>query len=105
MKLMSVACCGVLAGLLSGCLVAPFEPPTALVSSYTAPLSTEGTWTAGDKCGKASAISVLGLYASGDCSISAAIKEGGLQKAYFADYAYLNIFGIYQRTTVIVTGE
>ena len=101
----------VLAGALlgaicfSGCLSAPFQPPTGMVAETTAPLSTEGNWNVGMKSGEASSFSVLGLYAAGDCSISAAATNGGLKKIYYVDYKYRNIIGIWQKATVIAYGE
>jgi len=90
---------------LSGCLSAPFQPPAGMVSVTKAPLSTEGNWTVGSKRGEASSFCVLGLYAAGDCSISAAARNGGLKKIYHSDYEYFNVIGIWQKTTVIVYGE
>ena len=84
----------------AGCLSAPFQP-----SVTTAPLSTEGNWDVGSKKGEASSFSVLGLYASGDCSIATAARNGGLKKIGHVDYEYLNVIGIWQKTTVIVYGE
>ena len=73
---------------LAGCLSAPFQPPSGVVSVTTAPLSTEGNWEVGSKRGEASSTSVLGLYASGDCSIAAAARNGGLKKIGHVDYEY-----------------
>ena len=99
----------VLAALLTvgvaGCLSAPFQPPSGVVSVTTAPLSTEGNWNVGSKKGEASSFSVLGLYASGDCSIATAARNGGLKKIDHVDYAYVNVIGIWQKATVIVYGE
>ena len=89
----------------AGCLVAPFQPPTGMVTSYKAPLSMEGNWKAGSKKGEASSMSILGLVAVGDCSISAAMQNGGLKTASFVDYEYFNVLGFYQKATVRVTGE
>ena len=75
------------------------------MTSYTAPLSTEGNWKQGSKTGSSGAICVLGIVAVGDCSLDAAIKNGDLKEAYYADYKYFNVFGIYQSVTVNVTGE
>ena len=86
-------------------MVAPFQPPMGAVSVVQAPLSTEGNFNAGSKRGEASVISVLGLVSVGDCSIDAAVKSGGLQKVNHLDYGYLNIIGVYQKTTVIAYGE
>lgn len=90
---------------IAGCLSAPFQPPSGLVAVTMAPLSTEGNWVVGSKKGKASSFSVLGLYASGDCSIATAARNGGLKKIGHVDYEYVNVFGFWQKATVIVYGE
>lgn len=89
----------------SGCLVAPFQPPAALVASYSAPLSTEGGFKQGEKIGKSEAINVLGLVAVGDCSLNTAIKDGHLKSVYYVDYEYFNVLGIYQRVTINAVGD
>ena len=65
----------------------------------------EGNWEVGPRRGEASSTSVLGLYASGDCSIAAAARNGGLKKIGHVDYEYVNVVGIWQQATVIVYGE
>ena len=90
---------------LAGCLSAPFQPPSGVVSVTTAPLSTEGNWEVGSKKGEAFSTSILGLYATGDCSIAAAARNGGLKKIGHVDYKYVNIIGVWQKATVIVYGE
>ena len=94
-----------MAGFSAGCVCAPFQPPAGIVSSYAAPLSTEGNWRQGSKTGSADAICVLGIVAVGDCSLDRAIKNGNLKEAYYADYKYFNVLGIYQSVTVNVIGE
>ena len=96
---------GAMSLLLGGCLCAPFEPPLGLVSVVKAPLSTEGNWEMGNKRGESSSISILGIAAVGDCSISTAAEAGGVKKVNHVDYEYRNILGIYQKATVIVYGE
>lgn len=93
------------AALLSGCLSAPFQPPSGALSVTRAPLSTEGNWSVGSRRGEASSFSVLGLYAAGDCSIAAAARAGGLRTVGHVDYEYTNIFGIWQKAKVIAYGE
>ncbi len=90
---------------VAGCLSAPFQPPSGMVSVTKAPLSTEGNWDVGSKKGEASSFSILGLYASGDCSIATAARNGGLKKICHVDYEYVNIVGIWQKATVIAYGE
>lgn len=104
MKIKGIACV-VPFLLLAGCLSAPFQPPVGLVAQTRAPLSTEGNWSVGVKQGEASSTCVLGLYASGDCSIAAAAQNGGLKKIDHVDYEYYNIIGIWQKATVFVYGE
>lgn len=89
----------------SGCVSAPFQPPLGLISSTEAPLSTDGNWKVGKKSGSACAKSIMGLYAWGDCSITAAAANGGLKRVDFADYRYDNVIGIWQKVTVTVYGE
>jgi len=105
MQLKNVVCGLGIACVCAGCLTAPFQPPPGIVSSYSAPLSTEGNWKAGSKTGKAEAFCVLGIVAAGDCSLDAAIKNGGLKTVSYADYDYLNVLGIYQKVTVKAMGD
>ena len=104
-KILVAAAVGAMALFVSGCLSAPFEPPVGLVSIIKAPLSTEGTWEMGSKSGEASSISILGLAALGDCSVSTAAAAGGISKVNHVDYEYRNYVGVYQKATVIVYGE
>ena len=91
-----IALVALLAIGVAGCLSAPFQPPSGVVSVTTAPLSTEGNWDVGSKKGEASSFSVLGLYASGDCSIATAARNGGLKKIGHVDYEYINVICICQ---------
>ena len=98
------AACAV-AILSAGCISAPFKPPMGLYSEISAPLSTEGAIDVGSKKGEATAKTILGLVATGDCSIATAAKNGGLRTVKHIDYKYKNILGIVQETTVIVYGD
>ena len=100
--ILAVACTAVLA---AGCISAPFKPPMGLYSEVSAPLSTEGPIQIGPKSGEATEKTILGLVATGDCSIQAAAKNGGLKRINHVDYRYKNILGIVQETTVVVYGE
>lgn len=105
MKILTPAMLTLSALLLGGCLSAPFQPPSGIISSTRAPLSTEGNWEVGSKTGEASSTSALGLYATGDCSVATAARNGGLKKVTHVDYEYINVIGIWQKATVIVHGE
>ena len=90
---------------LCGCVSAPFFPPVGMVAQVKAPLSTDGNWTVGKKSGSADVQCVLGLYAWGDCSITAAAADGGLKRVDYVDYEYDNFIYIWQRAKVIAYGE
>lgn len=90
---------------LAGCLSAPFKPPVGMVSVVQAPLSTDGNWTIYQNRGESSSYCVLGIAAVGDCSVSAAAKNGGIKKVGHVDYEYKNILGIWQEVKVVVYGE
>ena len=104
-RIAAIVIAALLAIGVAGCLSAPFQPPSGVVSVTTAPLSTEGNWNVGTTRGEASSFSVLGLYASGDCSTATAARNGGLKKIGHVDYEYVNIIGIWQKATVIAYGE
>ncbi len=87
----------VTAVLLSGCLYAHVLTP------YDTNLDKT---VLGQKVGKASIYSVLGLVAWGDGSTAAAAKQGGITTINHMDKEALNIiFGIYTETTTIVYGD
>lgn len=92
---------------LSGCLSAPFQPPTGIAySNYQAPLSVDHNKTVvTPKQGEAHSVCILGLVSFGDSSLQTAAKNGGLATIEHADYSYFNVLGIYQKTGVVVHGQ
>jgi hypothetical protein len=107
-KLLLLLC---MAGLMLtfGCVTysAPVMPPIGLIfEDVNAPLDANMDATlALDKSGSAESMSILSLFATGDCSINTAAKDGDLETIHYADYHYFNIIGIIQRFTVTVYGE
>lgn len=63
---------------------------------------TEGTYS---KSGQSEAISILALFATGDASIEAAKKDGGITKVSHVDYHTTNILGIYGKIVTTVFGD
>jgi hypothetical protein len=57
------------------------------------------------KVGTASCSSILGIIGTGDASIEAAAKNGGITKIHHVDYRSTSILGIYAKYTVYVYGE
>ncbi len=83
--------------LLSGCLY----------THVLAPLDMDLDKTSmGQKVGRASSFSVLGLVAWGDASTAAAAKNGNVATVNHMDSEFLNVFfGAYTKTTTIVYGD
>lgn len=59
----------------------------------------------GSKTGEASCLNVLGIVATGDCSIATAAKNGQITKIKTVDEEVSSILGLYLKRKVIVTGE
>ena len=58
------------------------------------------------KVGTSTCSSYLWLIAVGDCSTTAAMKNGGISKVHHADYQGKNyLFGLYMEDTLTVYGE
>lgn len=93
---------------LSACTSAPFMPSQGIVYSNTkAPLSLEYKNTdLGNKVGKASTSSILGLFAFGDASTHTAARDGRIKTIKHTDYEFTNVlFGAFTNTTVYVYGD
>ena len=95
--------------LLTSCgfYMAPVMPPSGLLfGSVKAPIDTNAdNTTIGSKTGEAASISILGLFAFGDCSINSAARDGNMSTVTHADYNYTNVLWIYQSFTTIVYGD
>ena len=58
------------------------------------------------KRGEASAESILGLYATGDAGLEAAMKAGGITKVHHVDHQVISYFAlVWVKQTTIVYGE
>jgi hypothetical protein len=110
-RLVSVLSVSVLSAMIlsmTGCLVAPFQPPSGMAySQFDAPLDVDfqNTDMSGLKKGTSETMSILGLIATGDASAQTAARNGGITKIVHADYEYFNVLGVVQKTTVIVYGK
>ena len=56
------------------------------------------------KVGEASYTGIISIV-TGDSSIDAAKKAGGIKKIYYVDYHSMQILGVYAKTTTRVYGE
>lgn len=92
------------AASLSGCAVVGTPLSGVVYTNMNYPI-TATTSEQGSKTGEASASSILGIIATGDASVAAAAKNGGITKIKTVDVKTSNILGIYATYTVVVTGE
>ncbi len=95
------------AGLLlfTSCAVVTTSPLTGfLYSDLTAPHSVTES-DVGTKMGTATAQSVLGLVATGDASVAAACRDGGITKIHHVDFYAKSILGIIATYEVRVYGS
>lgn len=90
--------------LLTGCAMVAAPVNGGLVTSLTAPLTATDN-ASSSKVGSASCTSILGLIATGDCSISAAAKNGNITKIHHVDHSATSVLGIYSSFETHVYGE
>jgi hypothetical protein len=92
------------AALLTGCAVVGQAPVTAPITIEQRGPVSAGTAPGQSKVGRATATGIV-LFAHGDASISAAMKNGGITRIHHVDHETSNFFGIYATYTTIVYGE
>ena len=88
---------------LTGC--ATSMPVGGIYTDLKLPVTATSDGGGTVKVGTAECMSVLALVATGDCSIEAAKKNGGITKVYHVDWEANNILGIIGKYKVVVHGE
>ena len=94
---------GAALAVVSGCASA--LPQGVIYTGLKLPVAVTGADTAPMKTGKSSCTSVLILFATGDCSIEKAAKNGGITKVHHVDWDAKNFLGIYGSYTLTVYGD
>lgn len=89
--------------MLNGCAT-PY-PVGLIYTEIKAPVGAGAGGMAYSKVGTAKATSVLGLVATGDCSIKAAAAQGGIKTIKYVDYDAKNILGVFGEYTTTVYGD
>ena len=90
--------------LLVGCSVMAHGPVTALVTVDMKGPVAMGAAPGSAKIGRAEAWGII-VYATGDASITAAMKNGGITRVHHVDNETMTILGLYAKYTTIVYGE
>ncbi len=89
--------------MLSACAT-PY-PMGMIYTEVKAPVAAGDGGMAYSKVGVSKCTSVLGLVATGDCSIKAAAAAGNIKTIKYVDYDAKNILGIYGEYTTTVYGD
>lgn len=89
--------------LLAGCALGQGPVVAPVTINMKGPISA-GPAATGGKVGRAEAWGIV-VFATGDASISAAAKNGGISQIHHVDHETVNILGIYAKYTTIVYGE
>lgn len=106
-SLLAVLIVAVLGLSLSGCAVYP----TAgwVYTNVTTPsldLEVESNENNGSsKTGTAKCSNILGIVATGDCGVGAAMRDGGITRVHHVDQNMMSILGLYSTWEVRVVGE
>jgi len=90
---------------LVGCAQIVMSPLMGVAYTEVSGPITATSSERGSKVGVAEATSILGLIATGDASIAAAARNGGIMQIRTVDYDSTNILGLYATFTTRVTGD
>ena len=96
----------VTAGLFMGCsAMVGGHAVGMLYSDYDGPAGIGAQNVQDTKKGEATCVSYLGMVAMGDCSLQAAMDNGGITRVHHVDYHNYSILGIIAEYTTTVYGE
>lgn len=94
--------------LLTGCIPGFYTVGT-LYTSVKTPASAIAYYgpeaTTNAKVAKVTATNILGIIATGDASLEAAMREGGIKKVHHVDQEVTSILGLWSTYTLYVYGE
>lgn len=79
-------------------------PVTAMLTLNEKGPVSAGPATGASKVGRSEAWGIL-VFATGDASISAAMRDGNITRIHHVDHETSNFLGIYAKYTTIVYGE
>lgn len=103
--LYSVCAIAASAMILSSCaMVSTPAGMGGLFTNVTAPGAVTSN-PVGNKVGTAKASNILGIICTGDCSINAAAKNGGVKKISHVDQIQKSVLGIVASSETVVYGE
>ncbi|HET8730111.1 MAG TPA: TRL-like family protein [Moraxellaceae bacterium] len=104
MKLHQLAAVALATSLLGGCAFVASPTTGFLYTKVQGPI-TVGNGTNTSKTGQACATNILGLIATGDASVDAAKKAGGIVTVSSVDHDSTSILGLYGTFCTVVKGN
>ena len=90
-----------LAGSFMGCAMVVAPVNGGLYTNLKAPVTATSN-TGSAKVGTGECTSILGMIAMGDCSISAAMKDGNIMKIHHVDHDAMSFLWLIAKYTVRV---
>ena len=104
-SLSSVALAGALLAVTSGCAAYAASPVTGvLYSKVSGPVAVTSNAT-GTKVGTGTCTSILGIVATGDCSITTAAQSAGITRIHHVDHETTSMLGVVATYTIRVHGD
>lgn len=103
MKLKFLVVLSALAMFAMGCAAAHSPVTGFLYTDVKGPINAQAG--SGTKTGEACVTSILGWVATGDASINAAKKAGGISDVTAVDHSSTSILGLYAKFCTQVTGK
>ncbi len=91
------------AAMLAGC-ASPY-PVGGVFTDMKLPVAVTSNSGKASKVGTAECTSVLSIIATGDCSVNAAKKNGGITKVDHVDWSARNVLGLFGNYKIIVYGD
>jgi len=104
MKKISLLVLVLFVGVMLSACATPY-PMGMIYTEIKAPVAAGDGGMSYNKVGTAKCTSVLGLVATGDCSIKAAAAAGNIKTIKYVDYDAKNILGIFGEYTTTVYGD
>ena len=89
------------------CVQVPSPLPGIVYANITSPSYYDAGSNSGPgpKTGRAKAATYMSLWATGDASVAAACKDGGISTINTVDQQYKNVLMLYGSFETVVTGE
>lgn len=95
----------VLAVAAMGCATTSMSSRTGFAAVSMAKEAGEVSGASGSKMGTACSTNIAGIVATGDSSVEAAKKAGGISTVASVDYEYFTVLSFYGKVCTIVKGN